>query len=96
MKKDFCGASQVEQFLGIKKGNASNTNLTKNKNKNAKIDGDNQYIKFTGLIKRGLKKKLGHYCIDNNLKEYEAIEKAIKNFLEGNKATATITTSTTR
>ncbi|MDR1104301.1 MAG: hypothetical protein LBK92_02965, partial [Endomicrobium sp.] len=70
-----------EQFLGIKKGKADSTNLAKNKDKNTELDEDEQYIKFTGLIKRGLKKKLGHYCIDNNLKEYEAIEKAIKQVL---------------
>lgn len=81
MKKDFCGESQVEQFLGITKGKPDNTNLAKNKDKTTKIDDDERYIKFTGLIKRGLKKKLGHYCIDNNLKEYEAIEKAIKQVL---------------
>ncbi|MDR1104372.1 MAG: hypothetical protein LBK92_03335, partial [Endomicrobium sp.] len=62
-----------EQFLGIKKGKADSTNLAKNKDKNTELDEDEQYIKFTGLIKRGLKKKLGHYCIDNNLNEYERI-----------------------
>jgi hypothetical protein len=81
MKKDFDGASQVEQFLGITKGKRDNANLDKSKNKKANLDDDKQYIKFTGLIRRGLKKKLSHYCIDNNLKEYEAIERAIERIL---------------
>jgi hypothetical protein len=37
MKKDFCGASQVEQFLGITRAKPDNTNLVKNKDKSTKI-----------------------------------------------------------
>jgi hypothetical protein len=81
MKKIFNGTNQVEQFLGITKDKSDNTDLDKNKDKKAKLDDNEQYIKFTGLIKRGLKKKLSHYCIDHNLKEYEAIEKAIERIL---------------
>jgi hypothetical protein len=81
MKKDFNGASQVEQFLGITKGKRANANLDKSKDKRGNLEEDKQYIKFTGLIRRELKKKLSHYCIDNNLKEYEVIEKAIERIL---------------
>ncbi|MDR2351094.1 MAG: hypothetical protein LBD56_00200 [Endomicrobium sp.] len=85
MEKKFNGTSQVEQFLGITKGKRNNTNLDKNKDKKTKVDDDEQYIKFTGLIKRGLKKKLSHYCIDNNLKEYEVVEKALEQILSKQK-----------
>lgn len=87
MNKNFREVNQVEQFLGISSDEENKKRISKEINKTRKesrqpVSQPSEYIKFTSLIKKDLKKRVAYHCVEKSLKEYKVIELALENYLK--------------